>query len=327
MPWSVLGSVLILFTTWYKVELTVKLNTWYGAFYDTIQKALTTPNSVEQSDFLAQMATFFKIAGIFIIVAVFLEFFIRHFVFRWRTAMNDYYLLHWEKLRHIEGASQRIQEDTMRFARIVEGLGVSFLRSIMVLFAFLPLLWELSVHIKEVPIFGELPHALTYTAILTSVVGTGLLALVGIKLPGLEFKNQKAEAAFRKELVLGEDHAERAQPPTVKDLFSKVRGNYMSMYLHYLYFDFAKWTYLQSTVLFPIFIMMPSILSGVITFGIMTQVSNAFSKVEESFQFLVNSWTTIVELISVQKRLRAFERQIEGGEPLDAAEVESLPEA
>ena len=31
----------------------------------------------------------------------------------------------------------------------------------------------------------------------------------------LEFKNQRVEAAYRKELVYGEDHADRAQPPTI----------------------------------------------------------------------------------------------------------------
>ena len=62
---------------------------------------------------------------------VVLEFFIRHYVFRWRTAMNDYYTANWTGLRHIEGAAQRVQEDTMRFARIMESLGVSLMRSIM----------------------------------------------------------------------------------------------------------------------------------------------------------------------------------------------------
>ncbi|TIQ14722.1 SbmA/BacA-like family transporter, partial [Mesorhizobium sp.] len=33
------------------------------------------------------------------------------------------------------------------------------------------------------------------------------------------------------------------------------------------------------------------------------------------FQYLVNSWSTIVELLSVHKRLRAFEATIHG-EPL-----------
>jgi peptide/bleomycin uptake transporter len=50
--------------------------------------------------------------------------------------------------------------------------------------------------------------------------------------------------------------------------------------------------------------------AGVITLGVMQQITRAFDRVEGSFQFLVLSWSTIVELISVYKRLRAFERQI-----------------
>jgi peptide/bleomycin uptake transporter len=42
----------------------------------------------------------------------------------------------------------------------------------------------------------------------------------------------------------------------------------------------------------------------------MQQIVRAFGRVEMSFQFLVRSWSTIVELISVYKRLRAFEAQI-----------------
>ena len=49
-----------------------------------------------------------------------------------------------------------------------------------------------------------------------SIFGTALLAVAGIKLPGLEFRNQRVEAAYRKELVYGEDDAERAEPPTVR---------------------------------------------------------------------------------------------------------------
>jgi peptide/bleomycin uptake transporter len=59
-------------------------------------------------------------------VLVLLDFFVSHYVFRWRTAMNNYYMEHWPQARSVEGAAQRVQEDTMRFARIVEGLGVSF---------------------------------------------------------------------------------------------------------------------------------------------------------------------------------------------------------
>jgi peptide/bleomycin uptake transporter len=56
--------------------------------------------------------------------------------------------------------------------------------------------------------------------------------------------------------------------------------------------------------------LVPTLVTGTITLGLMQQIVRAFGRVESSFQYLVNSWTTIVELISVYKRLRAFERQI-----------------
>jgi peptide/bleomycin uptake transporter len=224
--------------------------------------------------------------------------------------MNDYYLVNWSKLRHIEGASQRVQEDTMRFADIVESLGVAFIRSILTLVAFLPILWELSTHITELPWVGPIDHSLVYIAIISAASGTVLLAIVGIKLPGLEFNNQKVEAAYRKELVLGEDSDQRAQPPTLTELFANVRKNYFTLYKHYLYFDIAKWSYLQFSVIVPYIALGPTIVAGAVTLGVLQQIVRAFGKVEESFQFLVNSWGTIVKLISIYKRLRAFESQI-----------------
>ncbi len=309
-PWSLAGSIFILAITWYKVRLDVKINDWFGSFYDTVQKALATPNSIEFSDFLWQCLTFAKIAGVYILVAVMIDFFGRHYIFRWRTAMTEYYTENWHRLRHIEGAAQRLQEDTMRFAKIMETLGVSFMRSVMTLIAFLPLLFELSKHITHYPWVGEVPHGLVYLAILFSIFGTVLLAVVGIKLPGLEFNNQRVEAAYRKELVYGEDDESRADPTTLKGLYTDVQKNYFRLYWNYLYFDLVKWSYLQFSTILPYIALGPVIVSGVITLGIMQQIIRAFGKVESSFQFLVFSWSTIVELISIHKRLKAFEKEM-----------------
>jgi len=300
----------------------VRINEWFGDFYDTLQKALAKPGAIEFNDFLAKCLTFAGIAGTYIAVAVILEFFIRHYVFRWRTAMNDYYMLHWGELRQIEGAAQRVQEDTMRFARIVEGLGVAFMRSVMTLIAFLPLLWVLSKSVTALPWIGAIDHSLVYLALVSAAAGTVLLALAGIKLPGLEFNNQKVEAAYRKELVYGEDHEERAEPETVRQLFDNVRRNYFRLYKHYLYFDIAKWSYLQFSVIIPYIAMGPTIVAGIITLGTLQQILRAFDRVENSFQFLVNSWGTIIELISIYKRLRAFEATI-GGAPAGTAAAPS----
>ena len=61
------SSIFILVSTWYQVQLDVKINEWFGEFYDTLQKALTTPNSVSETEFIGYLFTFAKIAGLWII--------------------------------------------------------------------------------------------------------------------------------------------------------------------------------------------------------------------------------------------------------------------
>ena len=238
--------------------------------------------------------------------------------------MNDFYIGHWPRLRTIEGASQRVQEDTMRFATITEGLGVNFISAILTLIAFLPVLLRLSSIITELPIVGAIPYPLVVAAIVWSIFGTGLLALIGIKLPGIEFFNQRVEAAYRKELVLGEDSADRADPPTLSELFQHIRKNYFWFYLNYLYFNVGRIVYLQTDVIFPYILLAPTIVAGKLTLGPLQQILNAFTQVRNSFQILINSWTTIVDLLSVYKRLRGFEAMIAGA-PLPAIEAVKEP--
>ncbi len=325
--WSIVGSALILFSTYYSVQVSVAINNWRRPFFDLVQNSLGG-SAAQGGDSIESVASeetintvsgqlfdliliFAEIAFLAIFVFVITRFFVSHFIFRWRTAMNDYYTSKWEEVRSIEGASQRIQEDTMRFAEIMENLGVQIVDAVMTLFAFLPVLWALSQYVKVLPIVGEIAYPLFVAALVWSIFGTGLLALVGIKLPGLFFKNQRVEAAFRKELVYGEDDVTRAQPLTLKELFANVRRNYFRIYFHYMYFNVARMLYIQADNIFVYVLLVPTIAAGAITFGILQQILTAFSQVSNSFQYLVNTWTTIVELLSIYKRLASFEAAID----------------
>ena len=308
--WSIFGSAFILYSTYFSVQVSVALNNWRRPFFDSIQDALSGSSSTTASDLYSLMLIFLKIAFMWIGVYVVTKFVVSHYIFRWRTAMNDYYMSKWKQVRVIEGASQRVQEDTMRFANIMEHLGVNMVDSVMTLFAFLPVLYALSANVSELPIVGVIPAPLFLAAIAWALFGTILLSMVGIKLPGLEFKNQRVEAAYRKELVYGEDDEERAEPMTVAELFSHVRKNYFRLYFHYMYFNVARAFYIQADSLFAYFILIPTIVAGKITFGILQQILTAFNQVSNSFQYLVNSWTTIVELLSIYKRLKTFEAAI-----------------
>ena len=95
---------------------------------------------------------------------------------------------------------------------------------------------------------------------------------------------------------------------TLRKLFFDLRKNYFRLFFHYLYFDIARYSYLQLGVVVPYLILGPTIVAGVITLGLIQQIVRAFERILGSFQFLVRNWPIIVELISVYKRLSAFER-------------------
>lgn len=315
--WSVWGSALIIFVTYFGVQISVVVNNWRRPFGDLLQNALSKKPGISVENFYDLMIVFAQIAFLSMFVSIVTDFFTSHYIFRWRTAMNNFYASKWEKLRHIEGASQRVQEDTMRFSSTLEGLGITLINSVMTLVVFLPILLALSNYVTDLPFIGKVPNSLFWLALFWSVFGTVLLAVAGIKLPGLNFRNQRVEAAYRKELVYGEDHADRAQPATLTELFGNVRRNYYRMYFHYLYFNVARYFYVQADALFVVFMLVPTIVAGTITYGIFQQISTAFGQVSNSFQYLVNSWTTIIELLSIHKRLKSFEAAIDD-EPLPA---------
>ena len=120
--WSILGSSLLILMAYLTVQVSVVINAWYGPFYNDVQKALNGNGEVTSSDLYNHLAVFCIIVFPYIVFVPLKLFFTSHYVFRWRNAMNDYYLEKWSLVRNVEGASQRIQEDTMRFSGIMQGL-------------------------------------------------------------------------------------------------------------------------------------------------------------------------------------------------------------
>ena len=309
--WAYIGSIIILSSLWVQVQIDVMINEWFGEFYDMIQKALAEPNSVTIEEYFGGLWSFISLAMIYVAIAVLVSFFTNHFLFRWRTAMVDWYHSVYDKARTIEGASQRVQEDTIKFSRIMEGLGTSFISAVMIIVEFLPILFGLSVGIP-IFFFGDWEYGLVVGALIWSVGGTLFLVGLGLilRLVGVEYDLQKQEAAYRKILVIAEDDGE-VRPKTLDELFDDVRKIHFVSYLRYLYFNIGNIAYLQLNVLSAYVFLAPAIVAGAVTLGVMQQIIRAFGRVEGSMQYLLKAWPTIIELASVYKRLREFENQIE----------------
>jgi len=325
--WSWGGLLLLIVSLWFQVQMTVAINTWYGKFYDLLQNAGDYVDKPQEGIglFFSQLISldyilngfegdlsFVVIAFPYIFLAIFTGWFTRIYGLRWREAMTFNYIPKWQGVEsEIEGASQRIQEDCNRFARIIESLGLQVIRALMTLIAFIPILWTLSDKV-DIPILRDIEGSLVWFTLIISLGGIVISWFVGIKLPGLEYNNQRVEAAFRKDLVLGEDDKKNyAQTETLLELFTGIRFNYHRLYLHYGYFDGWMTTYDQFMIIAPYLIMGPGLFTGLITLGVMVQVSNAFSRVHGGFALFLHNWTTITELRSIWKRLSEFERNLE----------------
>jgi len=315
--WAWLGSAIILSSLWVQVKIDVKINEWFGVFYDMIQKALATPNAVTLQEYFASLLSFITLAGMYIALYVAISFFTAHFLFRWRTAMVEWYHSVYDKARTIEGASQRVQEDTIKFTRIMEGLGTSFIESIMVLIQFVPILLGLSIGIP-IFFFGDWQYGLITGALVWTIGGTLFLIGLGwiLRLVGVEYDLQKKEAAYRKILVIAEDDG-NVRPKRIDELFDDVRSIHFLSYIRYLYFNVGRMAYLQANVLSAYVFLAPAIVAGVVTLGVMQQIIRAFGRVEGSMQYLLKAWPTIIELASVYKRLREFESKINQEDLID----------
>ena len=308
--WSWLGSFVILSSLWIQVKIDVKINEWFGKFYDMIQKALAKPNAITMSEYWESLFSFISLAGLYVAVYVIISFFTAHYLFRWRAAMVEWYHSVYDKARKIEGAAQRVQEDTIKFSRIMESLGTSLIESLMVLFQFIPILLGLSVGI---PIYfvGDWQYGLITGALLWTLGGTIFLIGLGwiLRLVGVEYDLQKKEAAYRKLLVIAEDDG-TVRPKKIEELFNDVRSIHFLSYIRYLYFNVGRMAYLQANVLSAYVFLAPAIVAGIVTLGVMQQIIRAFGRVEGSMQYLLKAWPTIIELASVYKRLREFEASI-----------------
>jgi peptide/bleomycin uptake transporter len=319
----------LLFVGWYSVQLLVYYNAWNREFYDAIQTlqeerfwdlfwgfnpARFWDFAILNMDEKVMVPSFLEILIIYVPVATYATWQTQRYTFNWREANTHYYLQRWEaSTAKIEGGSQRIQEDLMIFGKTLQSLFSGFVNKIFILFAFIPVLWQLS---EGLPIWNGqiIPGFLVWAALTLSIGGTLLSFLLGIKLPGLEYKNQVVEATFRKKLVYSEDDYNERLTADLFPMFAAVKRNYYRLFNYYMGFGIWQTSFSLIAGNVAIIVLAPSYFAQLITFGVLIQVLNAFGRVEGALTYFIDRWTTIVDFQSVIKRLREFNRVLDEAE-------------
>ena len=204
------------------------LNDWYKEFYNLLETAGALAAAEEgeggrgsgedggvpplpweerQAEVMEKLVDFVRIAAIAVVVMPLAKLVRSAWALQWRLALMHAYTNAWNPNRPpIEGASQRVHEDTYRFARGVELCLTTVLDSVVTLFVFIPVLTSLGEATPcpdSLRAFSWLGDGwLVGLATTSALVGFLVTLLLGHSLVRLEVENQVVEAKLRRDLVV-----------------------------------------------------------------------------------------------------------------------------
>ena len=212
------GLACIVSHAFFSAYIKYSVNGWYTTFYDLLQKSgeSLVGNATMHTDaamaVLAdsqlrvwqQLMLFLRIVAPAVIVGPVVRWIRSSWALRWRMALMESYMDEWDAdVPPIEGASQRLHEDTQRFSKGVDSYLSVFLNSACTLGAFTPILVSLGARVRAPDMLAVLGRGWMFASALASaLVGLGVAMLAGRHLVELEVANQRVEAELRRDLVL-----------------------------------------------------------------------------------------------------------------------------
>jgi putative ATP-binding cassette transporter len=305
------------------VYMSVRLNTWNGAFYDAIQnknaKAFTT-----------LLGEFAIIAAIFIVIAVYRIYFRQMLEFRWRRWLTDRYVRDWlgenafyriERDRLTDNPDQRITDDLQSLASSTLSLSLGLLSTVVSLFSFMFILWRLSGPLNFVALGHHftIPGYMVWVAIVYALAGSWLMHKFGRPLVAVNYQQQRVEADFRFLLVRVRENAEQiamyngAQTESghAHHTFDRIRDNWRLVMRYTKRLTMINALYSNIAGIFPLVVAAPRYFSGALTLGNLTQIGGAFGSVSDSLSWVINNYGELANWRATVNRLREFRRVIE----------------
>ena len=312
------------------VYLLVRINSWYNEFYNALQQ-------YAQESFWPLVGEFTALAFLYIIIAVYAIYLRQMLQIRWRTWMTDRYLAGW--MQHqvyyrlqvlgsdTDNPDQRISEDINQFVSLTLQLLLGFLKQLTTLGAFGVVLWNLSgaftvpLGSHEFVIYGYM----FWFSLIYSILGTVGAHLVGRRLIGLNFDQQRYEADFRFNMMRVRENSESvafyrgedAENVGFKERFARVISNYWQLMRQTKLLNFYVNGYAQLAIIVPLVLAAPRYFGGEMALGGLMQTVSAFGRVQDALSYFVESYDTIAQLAAVIRRLSTFTEHMEQAQALE----------
>lgn len=317
------------------VFMNVQFNSWYNEFYDTLQK-------LDAPGFRAAIIKFTWLALIYIVIAVYALYFQQMLEVRWRRWLTEHFIARWLagqgyyrlQLTDLgtDNPDQRIAEDVSQFVASTLSLSLGLLRSLVTLFSFIGILWMLS---GPLMLFGvEIPGYMVWVAILYALAGTLLTILIGRRLVGLNFEQQRYEADLRFGLVRIRENAEAValyrgeheETTRLSERVSYVVANFWSIMRLQKRLGWFTSFWGQLAIIFPILVAAPRFFSREITLGGLMQINSAFGQVYGALDFIIGSFASLAKWKAVIDRLSTFREGLDAMERMPVLQPKRVGE-
>ena len=302
------------------VYLNVRLNAWNGDFFNALQDR-------DETAFRRLLWDWAAIVLVYVIFGLMRLYFSMWLRIRWRGWLTERFVGRWLAARayyriqlidrSTDNPDQRIAEDLKLFVDVTLRLTLDLLQQIVTLGSFILILWHLSGSLLVAGI--EVPGYMVLVAIVYAIAGTILTHLIGRRLIGLTFEQQRHEADFRFGLVRFRENAEavalhRSEADEQRGFlaaFAAVARNWRQLMSVQKNIFAVSTFYGLAASIFPIVVAAPRYFSGAIPLGGLTQIAGAFGQVQGALSFFVDAYSDIAQWRAVVERLTGFERAID----------------
>jgi vitamin B12/bleomycin/antimicrobial peptide transport system ATP-binding/permease protein len=304
--------------------INVLINQWNARFYNALQDR-------DWDVFVSEMLFFCMLAAFYVALAVYQVYLRQWLEIRWRRWMTSQYLDHWlDDANHYrmqllgdaaDNPDQRISEDIKLFIERGLVIGVGLLGSVVTLLSFVAILWGLSAQ-APLQLFGTewaIPGYLVWAALFYAIAGTALTHLIGRRLIGMHFQQQRYEADFRFNLVRVRENSEqialldgeKAEGVRLRERFDNVVSNWWAIMQRTKKVTGLTYSYGQAAVVFPYIVASPAYFAGKLQLGGLMQIANAFSEVQRALSFFIDVYRNLAEWRAVVDRLAGFNVSID----------------
>ncbi len=303
----------------------VQLNTWNGAFFDSLEAR-------DLNRFLPLFGVFFVIVGLLLAAVVAQTWLQELLKIRLRSALSRSLLDRWltpgraYRLPFVgeTGAApdQRMQEDSRLCSELTTELSVGILQSSLLLVTFVAVLWGLSPDLafNVAGVHLVIPGYMVWIAIGYAGIGSGLTWMVGRRLIPLNTERYAREADLRFALVRVNENAEgvalyggevderRGLDGYVEAVLKATRR--VSVALSRLTWITSGYGWVAMVV--PIIAAAPGFFMGELTFGELMMVVGAFHQVQTSLRYFVDNFPRIADWRSAVYRVAMFRDALAG---------------